>query len=137
MKRPTGYTLLGLYLGWKALAGFLLVLGIGLEPLPDSPPTGLSMLVSVFAGVAAEALWRCRPWVARAYVAYVCAAILAPLAASAADGHLGIEEAVFTAIGYLMIAALPMWYVSNRAVRMFAPPAPRAPVGVRVPAPHP
>jgi hypothetical protein len=142
MRRPTGFTLLGLFLGWKALAGFLLAIDIGLEPLPDSPPAGLSFIVVVFAAVAAEALWRCRPWVMRANLAYVCASIFAPLAGDAAAGHLTFSKAMFSIAGYGMIAALPLWYVDDRAAKLFgrqAAPLPTAPaaVPIRVPAPRP
>jgi hypothetical protein len=140
--RPTGFTLLGLYLGWKALSGFLLAINIGLEPLPDTPPAGLSFIVVVFAAVTAEALWRCRPWVVRASVAYVCASIFAPLAGDAAAGHLTFSKVMFSIAGYGMIAALPLWYVDDRAARLFgrpAAPVPAAPAAapIRVPAPRP
>ena len=132
-RRPTGFTLLGLFLGWKALSGSLLAIGIGLEPLPDRPPGGLSFVVAVFAAVAAESLWRCRPWCLRATIGYVCAAIAAPLVAEAARGHLTVDQVVASVIGYTLIAALPLWYVADRSAKLFGTRTAR----VAVPAPHP
>jgi len=110
-------------------------MGIGLEPLPDTPPGGVSFLVAVFAAVAAESLWRCRPWCLRATVGYVGAAMVAPLAAEAVSGHLIVDQAVSSVIGYGLIAALPVWYVFDRSAKLFGKQAAR--VAVRVPSPHP
>jgi len=133
MKRPTSFTLLGLYLGWKVLAGFLLAIGLGLEPIAGESPAGLSLLPAVFAAVAAEALWRCRPWCMRATIGYFAAAILVPLAASSAADHRMPGELLFSVIGKAIIFAMPVLYLNNRATQLFAP----TPAPARIPAPRP
>jgi hypothetical protein len=127
--RPTSFTLLGLYLGWKAAAGFLLALGLNLDPSSDGVSGGLPLLTAVFAAVAAEALWRCRPWCARATAGYFCAAILASLAASAAAGELTAgEEVFFSFLTKGIFSAIPVLYVRMRAAQLFAPQPARVPV---------
>ncbi|HEV7590131.1 MAG TPA: hypothetical protein VGO40_18580 [Longimicrobium sp.] len=133
MKRPMSFTLLGLYLGWEALSGFLLAIGARLEPIPDRGPQGLPLLTTVFAAVAAEALWRCRPWCVRATIGYFAVSILAPLAASAATGGLMPGEVVFSILGKLIFVAMPVLYVNHRASQIFAP----SPAPVAIPAPRP
>jgi hypothetical protein len=126
MKRPASFTLLALYLGWKALEGFL----AALDPVSLS---GLSLLAAVFAAVAAEALWRCRPWCVRATVGYFAAAILAWLVTSVTADSVMPGELVPLTITRLIVAALPVLYVNQRAKQIFAtPPAP-----VAIPAPRP
>ncbi|MFL5541530.1 MAG: hypothetical protein ACJ8J0_21260 [Longimicrobiaceae bacterium] len=122
--RPTGYTLLGLYLGLRAAGGLLLALGVRLDYSDNHGPDGFPLLVAVFAAVATEALWSCRPWVLRATVAYFCASTLAPLAASALDRGLMPGEAVASIIAKLVIVALPLMYVHRRAEQLFPRPAP-------------
>ncbi|MFL5539977.1 MAG: hypothetical protein ACJ8J0_13345 [Longimicrobiaceae bacterium] len=121
--RPTGYTLLALYFAIRAVDGFVHALGVELGDGRDHGHYGLPVLVGVFAAVAAEALWNCRPWVVRATVAYFCASTLAPLAASAIDHGLLPGEAVASIIAKVVIVALPLMYVHNRAAQLF-PPAP-------------
>lgn len=133
MRRPLGFTLIALYLGLQVLVGVVLAIGVGLDGLPLSMKiSGLTLLATVFAAVAAEALWRCRPWCLRASVAYAGAAILLPLAATAAAGRLEPYEALFMTIGKLMIAAVPLLYVHSRAGRLFGRPHAAAPVCVAV-----
>lgn len=136
MRRPIGFTVLALLLGLRVLIGFLLAIGVGLGSIPLSARgRGLTLLLAVFAAVAAEALWRCRPWCLRASVAYVGASILLPLMATAASGDLESFEALFTTIGKLMIAAVPLLYVHSRATRLFGRPAAPARVPIAVPRP--
>lgn len=125
--RPTGYALLAFYLGFRALGGLLLALGSEIDTLGHHGPDGFPLLVAVFAAVAAEALWNCRPWVMRATVAYFCASTLAPLAGSAVDHGLMPGEAVASVIAKLVVVALPLMYVQHRAAQLFPPaPAPAA-----------
>jgi hypothetical protein len=126
MKRPTSFTLLALYLGWKALEGFL----AALDPLSSSGP---SLLTAVFAAVAAEALWRCRPWCVRATVGYFAASILAWLVTSVTADRVLPGELVPLTITRLILAALPVLYVSHRAKQIFA----ASPAPVAIPAPRP
>jgi hypothetical protein len=131
MKRPTSFTLLGLYLGWKAIEGAFLALELDVAgPLPDR---GVSLLAAVFAAVAAEALWRCRPWCVRATVGYFAAATVVPLVASATDHDLMPGEAVFTVLTKAIIFAMPVLYVNYRASQLFAP----QPTPARIPVPRP
>ena len=126
MKRPTSFTLLALYLGWKALEGFLAALDpIGLGEL--------TLLAAVFAAVAAEALWRCRPWCVRATVGYFAAAILASLVTSVTADRVIAGELVSFTIAKLIIFALPVLYVNHRAKQIFA----TSPAPVAIPAPRP
>lgn len=130
--RPTRFTLLGLYLWWKAAEGFMLALGM--DRSYGHVPGGLPLLTAVFAAVAAEALWRCRPWCVRATAGYFCAAILAPLAASAAAGELASGDEVFVSLLTKGIfCAIPVLYVRMRASQLFAP----HPVQLPVPAARP
>jgi hypothetical protein len=133
VQRPTSFTLLGLYLGWKALSGFLLAIGFGLEPVPDGRPEGLALLTAVFAAVAAEALWRCRPWCVRATIGYYAMSTLAPLVATAAERGLMPGEAVGSIAVGAVICAIPVLYVNRRAGQIFGPSRVRA----AVPAPRP
>ena len=131
MKRPTSFTLLGLYLAWKAVAGAFLALELDIVgPLPDRD---VSLLAAVFAAVAAEALWNCRPWCVRATVGYFAAATLVPLVASAAADDLMPGEAVFTILGKAIFFAMPVLYVNHRASQIFAP----QPTPARIPVPRP
>ena len=120
MKRPLGFTLLAIYLGLSAAGGFFQALTYDI-----AFPRGMSALplvTAVFAGVAAEALWRCRPWCVRAFVAFGCVRLL--------------EEASEPLISFVMLAfitAIVGGYVHNRAARLFAPQPARVPV----PAPRP
>jgi hypothetical protein len=125
--RPAGYTLLALYLGYKAVGGLLLALGIQLDYSDNHGLDGFPLLVAVFAAVAAEALWNCRPWVLRATIAYFCASTLAPLAASAIAGGLVMYEAMASIFAKAVVVALPLLYVHSRAEQLFPPaPAPAA-----------
>jgi hypothetical protein len=122
--RPTGYTLLALYLGLKAAGGLLLALGVRLDYSENHGPDGFPLLVAVFAAVAAEALWSCRPWVLRATIAYFCASTLAPLAARALDHGLVMDEVMASIFAKAMFVALPLMYVQRRAEQLFPRPAP-------------
>ena len=133
MQRPTSFALLGMYLGIRALTSIGLLVGPDADLATDRTPPGVTLLVAVFAAVAAEALWRCRPWCVRATVGYFAASILAPLAATAVAGRLMPGEVMFSIIGRVMIAALPVLYVQSRAKQLFAPP----PARVAVPLPRP
>ena len=133
MKRPISFTLLGLYLGWMAMTGFLHAIGFGHEPLPYGGPDGLSLLPAVFAAVAAEALWRCRPWCVRATFAYFAAVCLVPLVATAAAGGSMPSEMASSILTTVFIFAFPVLYVSHRASRLFA----QKPARIPVPAPRP
>ena len=133
MQRPVSFTLLGLYLGWKALSGFLLASGVGLEQLPDGGPTGLPLLTAVFAAVAAEALWRCRPWCVRATIGYFAMSTVAPLVDRAVVSGLVPGEAMVSIVAKLVVIAAPVLYINHRAGRLFNAWPPRA----AVPAPRP
>ena len=126
MKRPTGFTLLALYLGWKALEGFIAVIDLG-------DAGGLSLFTAVFAAVAAEALWRCHPWCVRATVGYFAASMLASLVDYATVGHLIQGEMVSFIVARLIVVAIPVLYVNNRAKQIFA----ASPAPVAIPAPRP
>jgi hypothetical protein len=128
--RPTSFTLLALYLGAKAVIGFGTA---AFELLPGRVPERLSLLTAVFAAVAAEALWKCRPWCVRATAGYFAVAILAPVLGSALTDGLMHGEAVFSIISSSILAAIPVLYVNHRASRIFAPQPARVPV----PAPRP
>lgn len=136
--RPRGFTLLALYLELKA-AGGVLALVVDLDYArhldsfaPHHAPDGLPLLVAVFAAVAAEALWSCRPWCVRATIAYFCASTLAPLAASTLGGVQMPGEAVSSVIARLVVAALAVMYVHNRAARLVPPtPAPAPALSLR------
>jgi hypothetical protein len=130
VQRPASFAILGLYLGWKAFSGFLTAIGLGVAPLPEARPEGVVLLTAVFAAVAAEALWRCRPWCVRATIAYFAAAILMSNAASLANGTVGSEEALLSIIGSGIFAAIPVLYVTRRARRLFGTPASAVPVRV-------
>jgi len=132
-RRPTSFTLLGMYLGWKAAAGLLLVFAVGLDTSPGTVPRGVLLLTAVFAAVAAEALWYCRSWCVRATIGYFAAAILLPQAASAVAGHVVPEEAMFSIITGSFFAAIPVLYVARRAAQLF----PRQPVAIPVAVPRP
>jgi hypothetical protein len=136
VRRPTSFVLLGYYFGWKALSGLLTAIGLGVAPLPEARPEGVELLTAVFAAVAAEALWRCRPWCVRATATYFAAAILMSNAASVAGGVMSRGEAVSVVIGYAILAAIPVLYVKYRARRYFASP-PAGAVRIRVAAPQP
>jgi hypothetical protein len=128
-RRPTSFTLLGLYLWWKAAEGFLIAIGLDPDPPFGRRPGGVPLLAAVFAAVAAEALWRCRPWCTRATAGYFCAAILAPLAASVAAGELGSgDEVFFYILTKGIFCAIPVLYVRSRASQLFAPPPVQLPV---------
>jgi hypothetical protein len=131
--RPTSFALVGMYLGWKAVAGLLLVFTAGLDTSPGRVPTGVALLTAVFAAVAAEALWFCRPWCVRASIGYFAVAILAPHAASALAGDLVPVEAMFSIITSSILAAIPLLYVTNRASRLFS----AHPAGIPIAVPRP
>jgi hypothetical protein len=133
IRRPTSFTVLGLYLGWRALEGFLLAIGVGLKPLPDRAPSGLSLLTAVFAGVAAEALWRCRPWCVRATIGYFAMSTLAPLVALTMEYGQVPGDAPFSILVKAVVVAVPVLYINHRADQIFNP----SPARVAVPAPRP
>jgi hypothetical protein len=132
-RRPTSFALLGMYLGWKAAAGLLLVFAVGLDTSPGRVPIGVTLLTAVFAAVAAEALWYCRPWCVRATIAYFAVAILGPHVASALAGELEPAAALASIIGDSVLAAIPVLYVNHRASRLSAP----RPAGIPIAVPRP
>lgn len=133
LQRPTSFTLLGLYLGWKALSGFLLAIGLGLEPVPDGRPSGLTLLTAVFAAVAAEALWRRRPWCVRATIGYFAMSTLAPLVARTIEDGMVPGDAPVSILVKAIVVAVPVLYINRRADQLFNP----SPARVAVPAPRP
>jgi hypothetical protein len=94
---------------------------------------GLSLFTAVFAAVAAEALWRCRPWVVRATVGYFAASVFAWLVASVTADLVIPGELVSLTIARLIVAAIPVLYVNHRARQIFA----ASPAPVAIPAPWP
>lgn len=131
--RPLGFTLLGIYLGLQAIGGFVEALSYDYDvPLPMGVEA-LPLVGAIFAGVAAEALWRCRPWCVRAFVANCCVRLLQSLVAVIGIGAIEASEPLITLAMNAFIAAIVGGYVYNRAVRLFAPPSPRVPI----PAPRP
>ena len=125
--RPLGFTLLAIYLAITAVAGLpSLTSGVAEQGMAALPP-----VIAVFAAVAAEALWHCRAWCVRAFVAYCCVHLLLPMA-----GVIGIVEAIEPLASFVIlafVAAIVGGYVHNRAGRLFASPTRHVPV----PAPHP
>lgn len=134
--RPTGFTLLGLYLGWNALGGYLLALNVSLGPraLDDALDRG-ALLVAVLAAVAAESIWRCRPWCVRATALYLGATLVGPLVAVVNGGPVEAGEAVVELILQMIIALVVGFYVRQRALQLFGPRA-GAPA-IRIPVPRP
>lgn len=87
---------------------------------------GLPLVVSVFAAVAAEALWNCRAWCARAFVAYCGVGLLQPLA-----GVMGIggSSASLGSFGMnVFFAVMAAGYVDNRAAQLLGSSAQRIPM---------
>ncbi len=88
MSRPTGFTLLAIFLALYVLDGVHHV--VTEPPFATTGPwvfTGLWLASLVLAGVSVEALWKVRPWAARAVTALAVvafAAIAIPLLARGA-----------------------------------------------------
>lgn len=128
MTRPAGFTLVALYCAWSA------VRAVGAAFGPDGADVGgLTLLAAVFAAVAAEALWRCRPWCFRAFVAYVCVADLAWMAGVGALGDPSSDAVTGIFVSRLLVGVASILYVRSRSLRMFGPQAPR----IIIPAPRP
>jgi hypothetical protein len=126
MKRPQGFTLIALYCGWQALEAFWTQF-VGAT---DAGVTGLSVLSGVFAAVAAEALWRCRPWCFRAFIAYVCVADLAWFANAGNPAFAVVTNEMVTR---LLVGVASILYVRTASLKLFGPQPPR----ITIPAPRP
>lgn len=128
VQRPLGFTLLAIYLTISVLSRVFPVTA------PEPPLQGIAALplvTAIFAAVAAEALWNCRPWCVRAFIAYCGVRLLGPLAGAFGVGTIEPPEASVSLIMIGFAAVMTGAYVRHRAARLFAPPA------VPVPAPHP
>lgn len=77
MRRPAGFLALALFTGWLACAGFAHAL-VMLSPAGYGGPllAAFALLYAVTAAVAAVGFWRMRPWVVRAYMAWIGAVVL-------------------------------------------------------------
>ena len=68
MRRPLGFTILALVLGWCAIAGVGLAYWAVISPAPQYVRLALAavgLVYGVSAGVSALALWRNRSWAER------------------------------------------------------------------------
>ena len=133
MRRPTGFTVLSVILGF-VLAGYVRAL-LADRPAADGRGAlgaALNLLVLVLMAVACEALWRVRPWCTRAF-GFMAAAVLLRTEA-------GLLRASIDLVGHAMavgftggLLAIVLAYVHSRAKTLFGPgpvrtSAPRLPL---------
>ena len=148
--RPTGFTLLALWLGFRSvvrLGGLL-----GTDPDWADPASVVLRFVTACAvvacGVAAVALWRVKPWAHHPVAAWVATVAAHGFVAGAA----GYDGAGSPVAGAFFGAVIPFFvyrYVGGRLADLYpppplprplagparVPPPPRPRVGVRLPRP--
>lgn len=132
MKRPTGYTLLGCFI---ALGIFAQLADFGVRDRAGPSALWEALLIALSA-VFAEALWNCRPWVARAATAWTAMRV-AGVIIRAANGRAetlldpGVRA---TLLLPLAVYGVMLAYVCQRARRLGAP---RVGLAATVPRPVP
>jgi hypothetical protein len=117
MNRPIGLTLLALILAIFVLGRVVEMLDR--SPLPLSFASVLALLGTVLAAVAAEALWRIRPWAARACGA-LAVLVLAAYFEDAVHGHGGTEAMVVGVMVAAFLAAV-VRYVDSHVQAVHGP----------------
>jgi hypothetical protein len=137
MQRPAGFSLLGVILFmilWRWIA--MLSTRAPLDATQSPVVTVLHVVLVALVAVSIEALWRVRPWCARAYAAAIATLVLKQLAIAVAERGAGLRLQDLLAVAWS--AALPVAsavYVHFRAKALFNP-APLRRTPPRVPLRH-
>jgi hypothetical protein len=122
-RRPRGFAVLAVLLGWAALSG---VGGLLVRGTPSGALDAVYMLAAVvdvlLALIAGEALWKCRSNARDAMSAFAAAVVAKNLLGLWLEDSLTAGAIVATLFSILLFVVLPLVYVNSRSEQIFGRP---------------